>query len=50
VKRLKENKVFRSRLATAGKAQASIYSWRRVAETYLELMASIDGVLEPRAI
>jgi glycosyltransferase involved in cell wall biosynthesis len=49
VKRLKENKVFRSRLATAGKAQASIYSWRRVAETYLELMASIDGVLEPRA-
>jgi glycosyltransferase involved in cell wall biosynthesis len=44
VRRLKEDKALRSRLIAAGKAQAAVYSWRRVAETYLELMASIDGI------
>jgi glycosyltransferase involved in cell wall biosynthesis len=44
VKQLKEDKVLRRRLVAAGRKQASTYSWRRVAETYLELMASIDGV------
>jgi glycosyltransferase involved in cell wall biosynthesis len=44
VRRLKEDKAFRNRLVAAGKAQAAVYSWRRVAETYLELMASIDGI------
>jgi glycosyltransferase involved in cell wall biosynthesis len=48
VKRLQEDQAFRHRLVAAGRAQASIYSWRRVAEIYLELMASIDGVgVEP---
>ncbi|MDN5928466.1 MAG: glycosyltransferase family 4 protein [Hyphomicrobiales bacterium] len=48
VKRLKDDKTLRGRLVAAGKAQASTYSWRRVAETYLELMASIDGIgVEP---
>lgn len=44
VRRLKEDKALRSRLVAAGKARAAVYSWRRVAEAYLELMASIDGV------
>jgi len=44
VKRLQENMAFRRGLIAAGRTQASAYSWRRVAEKYLELMASIDGV------
>jgi glycosyltransferase involved in cell wall biosynthesis len=44
IRRLQEDEALRSCLVAAGKAQASVYSWRRVAETYLELMASIDGV------
>jgi glycosyltransferase involved in cell wall biosynthesis len=44
VKRLREDGSLRGRLIAAGRAQASVYSWRRVAEAYLTLMASIDGV------
>jgi glycosyltransferase involved in cell wall biosynthesis len=44
VRRLQEDEGLRGRLAAAGRVRASAYSWRRIAETYLELMASIDGV------
>jgi glycosyltransferase involved in cell wall biosynthesis len=44
VKRLREDGNLRGRLIAAGRARASAYSWRRVAETYLGLMAAIDGV------
>jgi glycosyltransferase involved in cell wall biosynthesis len=44
VRLLQEDKALCRRLVAAGRARASAYSWRRVAETYLELMASIDGV------
>jgi glycosyltransferase involved in cell wall biosynthesis len=44
VRLLQEGKALRRRLVAAGRERASAYSWRRVAETYLELMASIDGV------
>jgi glycosyltransferase involved in cell wall biosynthesis len=44
VRLLQEDKALRRRLVAAGRARASAYSWRRVAETYLELMASLDGV------
>lgn len=46
IKRLKDDKVLRSQLVAAGKVHAAAYSWRHVAETYLKLMASIDGVGE----
>jgi glycosyltransferase involved in cell wall biosynthesis len=44
VKRLREDGTLRGCLIAAGRARASAYSWRRVAEAYLALMASIDGV------
>jgi glycosyltransferase involved in cell wall biosynthesis len=44
VRLLQEDKALCRRLVAAGRARASAYSWRRVAETYLELMASLDGV------
>ncbi|HEX5497671.1 MAG TPA: glycosyltransferase, partial [Thermomicrobiales bacterium] len=43
VKRLQRDAAFRGSLIAVGRARASAYSWRRVAETYLRLMASIDG-------
>ena len=33
----------RESMSAAGHARARIYSWRRIAETYLELMTRVDG-------
>ena len=43
VRQLKENPLLRQRLVEAGYAKATTYSWRRIAETYLELMAGVDA-------
>jgi glycosyltransferase involved in cell wall biosynthesis len=44
VRQLQDDETFRRRVVAAGQRRAAAYSWRRVAETYLELMASIDGI------
>jgi glycosyltransferase involved in cell wall biosynthesis len=44
VRQLQDDETFRRRIVAAGQRRAAAYSWRRVAETYLELMASIDGI------
>jgi glycosyltransferase involved in cell wall biosynthesis len=44
VARLKCEPQFRARLVNAGRLRAAQYTWRRVAETYLELMRQIDRV------
>jgi glycosyltransferase involved in cell wall biosynthesis len=43
VKRLQTDSELRERLIGHGIEQAARYSWRRIAETYLELMAEMDG-------
>lgn len=44
ISRLNENKAFRAELIERGNARAADYSWRKIAEQYLQLMAEVDGV------
>jgi len=41
---LKDNRALRSRMIDLGRARASAYSWRSIAERYLALMAEVDGL------
>jgi glycosyltransferase involved in cell wall biosynthesis len=43
VERLRDEPELRRRLVRAGHACARRYSWRGIAEAYLELMAQVDG-------
>jgi glycosyltransferase involved in cell wall biosynthesis len=43
ITRIKSDKELRADLVVKGRRQASAYSWRKVAETYLGLMADIDS-------
>lgn len=45
VEGLQRDAVQRRRLVAAGHARADRYTWRGVAETYLRLMAEVDGVV-----
>ncbi|WP_235911930.1 glycosyltransferase family 4 protein [Mesorhizobium xinjiangense] len=45
VSRLCEQPDLRQRVADAGRRRAQRYSWRRIAETYLQLMAEVDGMV-----
>jgi glycosyltransferase involved in cell wall biosynthesis len=47
VRRLRDQPALRARLAAAGRLRAAAFSWRRTAETYLRLMAQIDGIAAP---
>ena len=42
--RLRRDENLRARLAASGRARATIFSWRRSAELYLQLMARADGM------
>ena len=46
--RLRDEPALRAHLISAGLARAAGFSWRRSAETYLQLMARIDGFAPPR--
>jgi glycosyltransferase involved in cell wall biosynthesis len=43
IARLAQDAAFRDDLVARGRAQSERFSWRRIAETYLGLMAEIDG-------
>jgi glycosyltransferase involved in cell wall biosynthesis len=43
---LRADPALRRRLAAAGRARARAFSWQRSAETYLGLMAQLDGVAD----
>jgi glycosyltransferase involved in cell wall biosynthesis len=43
IERLHTDSATRSRTVEAGIARARRYTWRRIAEQYLELMAELDG-------
>jgi glycosyltransferase involved in cell wall biosynthesis len=43
---LRADPAIRRRLAAAGRARARAFSWQRSAETYLGLMAQLDGVAD----
>jgi glycosyltransferase involved in cell wall biosynthesis len=47
VSRLQADKRLRQTMIDTGHAQAARYSWRSIAETYLQLMARADGIAEP---
>jgi glycosyltransferase involved in cell wall biosynthesis len=44
VLKLQADTALRSTLVTLGRGRASLFSWRRIAETYLELMDELDHV------
>jgi glycosyltransferase involved in cell wall biosynthesis len=43
VRRLRSDPLFRRRLVDSGRRRAAKYSWRKIAETYLALMARVDA-------
>jgi glycosyltransferase involved in cell wall biosynthesis len=43
VRRLKEEPLLRDEMRAEGRARSERYSWRTIAETYLEIMARIDS-------
>ncbi len=48
VRRLRDDPGLRRRTARAGRTQARRYTWRGIAETYLDLMMEIDGASATR--
>jgi glycosyltransferase involved in cell wall biosynthesis len=47
IARLRDDKGLRTQLIDKGNTRAAAYSWRKIAELYLELMAEVDGVQPP---
>ena len=44
IAKLRDDRGLRSQLVDKGTARAAVYSWRKIAELYLRLMAEVDGV------
>jgi glycosyltransferase involved in cell wall biosynthesis len=44
IENLKVDGAFRERTIHQGRTRAAAYSWRKIAESYLKLMAEVDGV------
>jgi glycosyltransferase involved in cell wall biosynthesis len=47
ITKLRDDKGLRTQLVDKGNTRATAFSWRKIAELYLELMAEVDGVQPP---
>ena len=47
ITRLRDDKGLRTQLVDKGNTRATAFSWRKIAELYLKLMAEVDGVQPP---